>query len=632
MAANSATIAINSTANGPALHGAVQAAGQPVVGSSVALYAAGTTGYASAATQVFAPGGSSTFLTDANGNFTVPAGYTCASPTSQMYLVAQGGKVGGNAANANLALMTALGSCGNLGSAPVVLNEVTSVASAYATAPFASNDALNGNSSYLYLGTSSGNSQGLANAFAAVNNLADISTGQVRFTVPAGNAAVPYVEINTLADILNACTNSGGGVEGDGSACSTLFTYADVLPDHTLYAPAPSDTLQAIFNIAQRPASNYGYLLSPQNSPMSLVTFASPFQPVLQTLPGDWSISLNYTGGGGLSTTSVVGSFAMDAAGNLWISDTKNASVAEWNTVGAALSPATGFPAGGGPVAIDATGNVWVSGNGSLTELNSIGTQVPGSPFGGVAGGGSDMAFDAQSNLWLTTGTGVAEFNSLGVELSPSGGYVNTNATGIAAVAIDSADNVWVGGTGSDTYAVLTNPGGQLIANAGSSGNTSTALPEMAADGAGDIWSIISSDFICELKPYAGKGTPFAASCSQDGGNAYNILKAGGIALDGAGTVWVASAGGNIQMSNGNPGTLPPGLLPITPSLSPGLATNEYASPSLSAGTLRVAVDGSGNVWVLLANNTVTEYIGLATPAVTPIALGVKNKKLAAKP
>jgi hypothetical protein len=49
-------------------------------------------------------------------------------------------------------------------------------------------------------------------------------------------------------------------------------------------------------------------------------------------------------------------------------------------------------------------------------------------------------------------------------------------------------------------------------------------------------------------------------------------------------------------------------------------------------GTLRVAVDGAGNVWVLLADNTVTEYVGAATPVVTPLALGLKNKKLATKP
>jgi hypothetical protein len=43
-------------------------------------------------------------------------------------------------------------------------------------------------------------------------------------------------------------------------------------------------------------------------------------------------------------------------------------------------------------------------------------------------------------------------------------------------------------------------------------------------------------------------------------------------------------------------------------------------------------VDGSGNVWVLLADNSVTEFAGVATPVVTPIALGLKNNKLAAKP
>ena len=70
----------------------------------------------------------------------------------------------------------------------------------------------------------------------------------------------------------------------------------------------------------------------------------------------------------------------------------------------------------------------------------------------------------------------------------------------------------------------------------------------------------------------------------------------------------------------------------IAPSLLSSNKPNYLVASSLSAGPLRVAVDGSGNVWVLLANNTVTEYVGVATPVVTPIALGVKNGKLAAKP
>ncbi len=97
---------------------------------------------------------------------------------SQAYLVATGGKVGANQSNPNLALMTALGPCSNLSAQPIVINEVTTAASAWALAPFAANEALTGNINYLYLGTSSTNTAGLANAFASVNNLVDISTGQ----------------------------------------------------------------------------------------------------------------------------------------------------------------------------------------------------------------------------------------------------------------------------------------------------------------------------------------------------------------------------------------------------------------------------------------------------------------------
>ena len=631
--ADSATVAIDSASNGPALHGLVQAGMQPIVGASVALYAAGISGYASASSQISAPGGAAMSTTDKNGNFTLPAGYSCPQADSQMYLVATGGQIGANEANPNLAFMTALGGCSSLGSTSVVLNEVTSIASAWATGPFAGNDALTGNRSYLYLGTSSSNLSGLANAFAAVNNLVDISTGQARYTVPSGNAAVPYAEINTLADILNACTATSGGVEGDGSACGTLFAATDVLVNaaQNYNSIAPLDTLQAAFNIAQHPVTNYGYQLDSSRTLYGLATLASPFQPIVPAQPLDWSIALNYTDGGGLSATSTVGSFALDSIGDLWITDTKAGSVIEWNAVGAALSPPAGYPAGGGPIAIDPTGNIWVSGNGSLTELTNLGAPYPGSPFGGVAGGGGDIAIDAQSNLWINNIGGVNEFNSLGTEVSPAVGYTDGGFGAVTAVGVDSFNNVWIGnkGQGFANFAELSNPGGQLIVN--SQGNPGTVTPEIAADDKGDIWAAIGGYF-CKVPPYAGKGTVLIPTCYAGGGGSssssgLSFYHPQGVAFDGAGTVWVASQGGGT-----NP-IIQPSVLPVAPSLLAGSLEPKYLSSStLSAGPLRVAVDGSGNVWVLLANNTVTEYVGVATPVVTPIALGVMNKKLAAKP
>ena len=75
---------------GGQLRGNVHGGQQPVTGSSVQLYAAGTTGYGSAATALL----SSPVVTDASGSFTITGGYTCPSPTSQLYIVARGGNPG----------------------------------------------------------------------------------------------------------------------------------------------------------------------------------------------------------------------------------------------------------------------------------------------------------------------------------------------------------------------------------------------------------------------------------------------------------------------------------------------------------------------------------------------------------
>jgi hypothetical protein len=617
----SGTIVIGSTLTGPALNGLVMAGSQTVAGASVFLYAAGTSGYGSATSQV------ATSTTGKSGAFTIPAGYTCPSQASQMYLVASGGTVGSNTEpNPNLALMTALGSCSNLSSTSVMVNEATTIASVYATAPFANNVVLNGNSSYLYLGTSSGNLTGLANALAATNNLVDISTGQTRFLTPAGNGTVPYAEINTLADVLNACMATSGGVEGDGSPCGDLFSATDVASGYIRDPSGPTDTLQAAFNIAQHSSGGTAY----KTPGLSLPSSNAPFQPVLTTVPQsagtvDWSVSLNYSGVGGISTASAVGSFAVDAGGNLWITDAKNGTVAEWNVVGAAISPATGFPAGGKPIAIDASGNVWLSGDGVLNELTSFGTSAPGSPFGGVAGGGSDMAIDAQSDLWIASGAGVSEFNNLGQELSPAGGFTNSGVSGVTAVGVDSSNNVWAG------FAELTNPGGQLLV--GSSGSVAFS-PQLAANGSGYIWGIRGGQ-ACYESPWQGKGWSLIGDCytgrgisSGSFGLYYNNPR--GLAFDGAGIVWIGSPGGGESAFDGSP--LTPGVVAFGGG-SQGNGTDEFlGSSSLADGPLRVAVDGSGNVWVLLADNTVTEYVGVATPVVTPIALGMKNKKLGAKP
>jgi len=634
-----ANIAIGNLVTGPTLNGIVRAGTQPVVGASVGLYAAGISGYGSASTLLFAPGNSSHATTNNSGVFTLPGGYSCPQADSQVYLVATGGSVGTNAANPNLSMMTALGPCSNLNSGSVVVNEVTTIGSVWPLAPFASDDVLTGKTSYLNIGASSTNTVGLANAFASVNNLVNVSSGQARFTVPAGNGSVPYAEINLLADILNTCTSSSGGAYEDGTACGTLFEYTAPLPLGGIYnATVPTDTIQAAINVAQHPVDGFGYQTQ-VGILAGLASLSSPFQPILTTTPNDFSISLNFTAVGGLAGTSGANFFAIDAAGDLWITEANANRVVEWNNLGAAISPATGFTAGGitspGPLAIDASGDIWISGSNGLTELYDTGTPAEGSPFSG-GNNGAGMSIDGSSNIWITIGPGVAKFNNVGTELSPAIGYINSGVSGTAPIVIDGSNDVLLGNHASGVFSIadLSNASGQLVVNTAVGSDTDTTQDQIAVDALGDIWVPVSTTpEICKIPAYGGLGMVQIVTCYAGGplggGSASlsSIENSRGIALDGAGNLWVGNTGG---------GGVSPNLSEIDLSLlSNSNIPNSFAgfnSSSLSAGPVMVAVDGAGNVWVLLSNNTITEYVGIATPAVTPTALAVKNKKIGATP
>jgi DNA-binding beta-propeller fold protein YncE len=92
--------------------------------------------------------------------------------------------------------------------------------------------------------------------------------------------------------------------------------------------------------------------------------------------------------------------------------------------------------------------------------------------------------------------------------------------------------------------------------------------------------------------------------------------------MDGLGNAWVANNSNNSISELSNAG------VPLSPST--GYTGGGVNQPSY------IAIDGSGNVWTANAgpgnNGSVTELIGGAAPVVTPIALGVKNHSLGARP
>ncbi len=720
-------VTITSSLSGPALGGNVLAGSLPVAGATVELFSAGNTGYGSVATPlVISNNGGDTVTTASDGSFAIRAGYTCPSLNSLLYLVALGGQPGGSNSptNPQLGLMTALGPCSDLsGSVPLVVNEVTTVASVFALAPFIGTD-------YAHIGSSSSNynngpnpsnaannSNGMANAFATVNNLADITTGQALLITPAGNGTAPQAEINTLAGAINTCAASAGGAPGDGSACDAFFEASNVNPvggGTSTTTNAPTSILQAIIEVAQVPSTERAEKGSTDPSGLPLYTLAAnpsfnpPFTPILTSAPYDWSIALSYTGGGleGQNGARPVSSaLALDAAGDVWISNKRISSVTVLSNTGAALSPfATGTTSstgggfkGGGllspqQIAIDPYGDAWVlNSNSTLSELGVNG--APLSSASGFSGGGSasdtgvGIAIDGNGNVWVADSGSpgdVAEYAgyndpyaqvAAGTPLSPAGvgfgpnfpdkQYAPFNPTSFnpnGAIAVDGSDNIWLLDQGNYVAVDLSSTNGQLLdADQGDLVNGQTGLPDnppqyllssqdfgvsMAIDHAGDIF--INSSFANEGGSGGGVGAlyelPAGASTSNFGGTGQqltaNLLEASSesvalypsMAIDGSGNFWAAV-------------TPLAGSLPLPLSLgewsSSGRALNEnyfaqgFVASSLSDSYLStVAVDASGNVWVLSGNNptTVTEFVGAAAPVVTPMSVAVQKNKLGSKP
>jgi hypothetical protein len=387
------------------IHGTVFGGQQPIVGATIQLYQAGTTGYGQGATALIANGG---VLTLAGGVFNISGLYTCA-PGSQVYITSSGGNPGGGT-NANATLIAGLGLCDNAPNIPfITLDEVTTVGTVWALAPF-----MNG----LNIGAPPSNQSGLVSAFADINTLVTIVQGGSPGPAAPAGSTVPVQEIYALADSLGACVNSTGA--GGGGFCDTLFSYTT--PSG---GTAPADTVSAAINIARYPTQNAANILK-------LATPSPPFATTFKSA-NDLTLAVTYTGSGLSAPTAA----AVDASGNVWITNSGNNSVTELSHAGAPQSGA-GFTAGAlnvpSAIAIDTVGNAWIanSGNSTLTELTSSGTNATNSPFsGGGLSTPTSVAIDGMGNVWLSNSgnNSASEFSSAGTTLSGSTGYL---ATGLA--------------------------------------------------------------------------------------------------------------------------------------------------------------------------------------------------------
>jgi hypothetical protein len=612
---NSETFTIATFISGVVVSG--PASGGTAVSASVQLYAAGITGYGTG-TDGPQKVGSEVQSDSTTGAFPAIT-YDCSTltaPGDQLYLVAKG------TSNTDAVLMTALGSCTNIASAypsGVTINEATTIASAFALSAFANVDTTSGHGidigapatydatkapkcreedNWQSTGASTCNYIGLKNAFATVQNLVDIPSGQALAVTPAyckstpcvtyssstttpyyNTSIVPQGRINVMANALAACVNPTSGTAANCTSLMNATTITTATPVASVASGTeitPTDTLQAALNIAYCPGdvsvTTCGVNVKGASGIYSLVTASSPYQPTLLSSTSsntttDLSLALIYQGGGLGGPTGQVHSddwpeatgLAIDGSGNIWVPtiNSTSGSVAVLNNQGAPITTSgSSSTALGGytttgiynpqSIAIDQNGNAWIgnsiassSSNGSLSAIQLNGTAL------------SILTVNGTAMQGLTDGALLKPV--------PYG------------LAIDAGDNVWLSSNAGD-YCVT--HGGSILEFASDTGiventgspdgylsysDNSSCPMAIAFDESGYLWTYDTWEYgdtdpnlgLLQLNVSSSTGTPGTVA----GGEYYNALNyltnndcSGSaepmpnwnLAIDGSGNSWFA--------------------------------------------------------------------------------------------
>ena len=610
------------------IRGSVHGGQAPITGAKIYLFAAGTGGYGTAPTSLISSTAPNAFedgnghyyvMTDANGNFALGGDYTCVEGT-QVYMVAWGGNPGltGSVNNTAIMQMAGLGQCpaaGNLAAQVpyLVINEVTTVAFAYAMSGFGSQAwTISSNAA-----NSPASATAIANAMANANNIVNLWPG----TAPAvtkgnANSINPQTRIHALANILATCVNTASP---SSSGCTNLFNAA-VSPTG---APA-SDESSAIFNIVHNPA-NTTTTPNHVSAIWNLYAGNAIFTPTLTSAPSDWTMPVIYNNlvsvpkTTGNQITSGPFNMAFDASGDAWIGD-RVKGVVEIGPQGAANTYNPGFGMVKGVAISPFDGNIWVSdyansvvdvldesGNLLTSIIKKIGNNnnahgpiltafslYPGSGF---------LAYQANEDI-----PGVVlfddQYNKVDyINGSRTNSFPDVNTPGW--IAVDQTGTAWLPSTDSGEIgnAVISWKNG--VEKSNPSEATGPSSYSTASDGNSNIWLTTNTD-PAALKKIAAGGTTVTQTITGGGMNApYKLC------VDGGNTIWIANDGANTVSA-------------YSTSTSSWLATNGFSTSAASGNAAVVlGVDGSGNVWTGNADGSVTQLLGLATPTATPFYGGM---------
>ena len=273
-------------------------------------------------------------------------------------------------------------------------------------------------------------------------------------------------------------------------------------------------------------------------------------------------------------------------------------------------------------VAVDASGNVYVADyrNNLIRKINATGSvsTLVGNTQGFANGTGSyalfnqptGVAVDAAGNVYVADNNNhlVREISPAGVVTTLAGsglqGSSNGPATGASfsypqGVAVDATGNVYVADYGNNLIrkisaaGLVTTLAGKDSAGANNGVDTAATFNQptgVAVDGAGNVYvADEGNNLIREISP-AGVVSTFAGSGAPGSTNGTGVKASfngpTGIAVDASGNVYVADYGNNLVRE------ISPGGVVIT------LGSAATGNSKLFKGPYGVAVDAAGNVYV----------------------------------
>jgi sugar lactone lactonase YvrE len=418
----------------------------------------------------------------------------------------------------------------------------------------------------------------------------------------------------------------------------------------------------ALFNFPQGIATDAAgniYVADSGNFTIRKITSAG----VVSTLAGTVGVAGSADGTGAAAQFGELEGLATDAAGNIYAADAGNSTIRLITPAGvvttlAGTAGVIGSADGTGAaaqfntpqgVSVDATGNVYVadSGNDTIRMITPTGVVTTIAGTAGVAGWkdgtGPAAQFDTPQGIAVASNGDIYIADSYtdtirmmtpaGVVTTIAGGpYVQGDTDGAGPVArfrnphgiiADAADNLYVADFSNDTIRVITpqlavstfaglapSPGTANGTQAAAQFNAPTAA---TADAAGNMYIADTGNDTIRMITPAGVVTTLAGNAgtagSTDGtGSAAKFNAPQGIAIDGAGNLYVADTANNTIRK------IAPGGIVTTLAGTAGTAgaADGTGTAALFNAPLGIALDANNNVYVADSHNDTIRKI---TPA-----------------